>query len=396
MYNSFETPHFSQSFTILLENFMNIYSKKIIRFINEIERKIQEILAKEIGLKTTSKYFYDRAQEKAYRITVVIYNNMSMLGYFDSEFRELGFNECLMYASKEQLHNVIRHELAHYLTYIHYGDFVQAHGPEFRAICERAGWGEEVYKATAPLERVQNIATEENPLFRKIQKLMALASSTNKNEAEQAMIKSQELLVKYNIESSYIDAKENNSSDNENDEKVFLKRILGQTKENAKMRAICHILGTFLVNVVYNRSDKLIYIEISGSAVNIEVANHVAHVLDNQLDQLWFQAQEQANLKGVVAKNSFFLGLAKGYCDKVNQLKKDYQPFMTNALMVIEKQLIDMQEMIYPRLSRKKSQARHCSRSSSIGEQMGRQLHINPTINKSSGTTIGQIAYSKG
>ena len=39
-----------------------------------------------------------------------------MLGYFDSNFYELGFHECLMHSGREQLHNVIRHELAHYIN----------------------------------------------------------------------------------------------------------------------------------------------------------------------------------------------------------------------------------------------------------------------------------------
>ena len=66
---------------------------------------------------------------------------------------------------------------------------------------------------------------------------MALATSSNKNEAEQAMIKSQQLLLKHNIESKYIGG--------EDEEKVFLKRIMKQKKENAKMRSHRHYFGNF-------------------------------------------------------------------------------------------------------------------------------------------------------
>ena len=64
-----------------------------------------------------------------------------MLGYFDSNFYELGFHECLMQSSREQLSNVIRHELAHYMTFINYGEAVQPHGAEFRAFCQANGMG---------------------------------------------------------------------------------------------------------------------------------------------------------------------------------------------------------------------------------------------------------------
>jgi hypothetical protein len=134
------------------------------------------------------------------------------------------------------------------------------------------GWGEEIYKASVCLEN-ENQACEivESSIFRKVQKLMALATSSNKNEAEQAMIKSQQLLLKYNIESKYIDG--------EDDEKIFLKRIMKQKKENAKMRSIATILETFFVNVVYSRAGDFIYLEILGNAVNIEIAEYVAEVL---------------------------------------------------------------------------------------------------------------------
>ncbi len=100
-----------------------------------------------------------------------------------------------MHCSRQQLHDVIRHELAHYLTFINHGAQAPSHGAEFRALCAQMGWGEEVYKATTCLDGGRNAPDiEESGVFRKVQKLMALATSSNKNEAELAMIKSQQLL----------------------------------------------------------------------------------------------------------------------------------------------------------------------------------------------------------
>ena len=366
---------------------MIVYSKKIIRFVAEIKHTIRDVLSREICLRVEGNRFYDRRQQTSYPIKVVIHSNKSMLGYFDSNFYELGFHECLMHCSKEQLHNVIRHELAHYITFINYGGAIQPHAAEFRAFCQRMGWGEEVYMASTCLEEGENTSgIEESSVFRKIQKLMALATSSNKHEAEQAMIKSQQLLLKHNIESKYIGG--------EDDEKIFLKRIMKQKNKNAKMRSIANILETFFVSVVYNRIGDFTYLEIMGNAVNIEIAEYVANVLHCELDKLWYQAQRQANLRGTVAKNSFFIGLAKGYCNKVQALKREYNNDVTNALMVIEKKLIDAREMVYQRLSSTKSCASHCWESSAVGEQMGRQLNINPAINKSSNNTEALIAYS--
>jgi hypothetical protein len=365
---------------------MFVYSKKIILFVQEIKSTLKGILSREAHLKVAADRFYDRWHAVSYPIRIVIYNNKSMLGYFDSNFYELGFHECLMHSSQGQLHNVIRHELAHYLTFIKYGN-IQPHGAEFREICKKMGWGEEVYQATTCLDDGRKAPEmEESSIFRKVQKLMALANSSNKNEAEQAMIKSQQLLLKHNLESKYMDK--------ENDEKIFVKRILKQKRENAKMRSIAIILETFFVSPIYRRTDGFIYLEILGDGVNIEIAEHVAIVLDRELDNLWSQAQQLASLKGMIAKNSFFLGIAKGYCNKIQALKREYHAEVKNGLMVIEKKLMEAKALVYQRLSSNRSKGSYCRDSSALGEKMGSQLNINPAIKSSSNTTETLIGYS--
>lgn len=356
---------------------MIVYSKKIVRFLNEIKMMVKNILSREIGLIVTGNRFFDRPRKTSYPISIVIFNNKSMLGYFNSNFFELGFHECLMYSNKEQLHNLIRHEVAHYMTCIECGEVIQPHGPEFRAFCLKQGWGEEIYKASVCLEGGQNISDlEESSISRKIKKLMALATSSNPNEAEQAMIKSQQLLLKHNIESKYIEG--------DDEEKIVLKRIMQQKREDAKMRSIAKILETFFVNVVYSRFGGFIYLEILGSEVNIEIAEYVASFLQDELERLWKQAQAYAKLSGKIAKNSFFMGLAKGYCNKIQALKREYTSETANALMVIEKKLIDAKAMVYQRLSSSKRSSGYCLESSSLGEIMGRKLNINPAINSTS------------
>ena len=367
---------------------MFVYSKTIIRFVAEIKTTIKNILTAEVRLKCMGEYFYNRYQTKSYPISVVIYNNKAMLGYFDSHFQELGFHESLMHCSREQLHNIIRHELAHYLTFIKYGYTVLPHAVEFKDLCRQMGWDEKVHNATTSLDLGQMAAdTPEDSVLRKIKKLMALSASSHKNEAEQAMIKSQQLLLKHNLESKYIGS--------EDDEKIFMHRVIKQKKETAKMRAIAAILKTFFVSIVYNRADGFTYLEILGTAVNIEIAGYVASALDTELENLWDQAQRQALLKGSVAKTSFFLGLFKGYCDKIQALKKEYPNDTLNALVVLEKKLTNAQAMVYPRLSSKRNSFSYCQESAALGEKMGRQLNINPAVGKPSKASEARLSYSK-
>lgn len=366
---------------------MFVYSKKIVQFIEEIKEMARDILSREVRLRVGSNCFFNRQQTSMYRISVTIYNDQARLGYFDPEFSELGFHECLMHASKTHLRNVIRHELAHYITWINFKGTVPFHCSEFKTICLRMGWGEEVSSPSICQEGGQNICNiEENGILRKVQKLMALTSSSSQNEAEQAMIKAQQILLKHNIDSKYVG--------DESDEKFFLKRILKQPKKDAKMCAIARILDTFFVSTVYNRSKDFMYLDVLGDATNVEIAEYVANFLTQELDNLWNLAKKQTHLKGITAKNSFFLGIAKGYCDKIESLKRGYDQKTLTAIMVIEKTLTDATSMAYERLSYTTRKANYCLESGALGEQMGRKMNINPAIHKSSKDSGAFISHS--
>lgn len=360
---------------------MFVYSHKIHAFIEEIKSTIKAILTQEVGLKVANSRFYDKSQRTSYPISVVIFNNKPMLGYFDPSFYELGFHESLMYRPREMLYAIIRHEIAHYITFMEYGPYISSHGPEFRAFCHKMGWGETVYRATTCLEdEVENGAIEESAILRKVQKLMALASSSNAHEAEQALIKSRELLIKHQLEAHQIEGA--------SEEKVCLKRLMKQKREDAKMRAIAKIVETFFVNVVYKRGEGFIVLEILGQAAHVEIAEYVASVLTHELENLWDQTKRtHRHLKGQVARNSFFLGIARGYCQKIQALKQELNPETTRTLMVLEKQLTDAKNLVYPRLSTSYSRTQHCSQSSLLGELLGKSLNINPALRHSTNNT---------
>lgn len=344
---------------------MTFYSKKVFLFIAEIHQTIHAILSKEAGLKVARNRFYKALH--SYPINVVIYNNKSKLGYFESSFFELGFHETLMYVSKSQLHDIIRHELAHYLLFIQHGDQIQPHGTEFRTFCLSLGWGQTVFAATCCLEKEES-PIEASGVLRKVQKLMALSHSANSNEAELAMIKAQELLLKHNMDASYLESLD--------EDKVLLKRVMKQKKEDGKMRAIARILETFFVSIVYRKAAGFVCLEILGDPVNVEIAEYVAGYLSSELDMLW----KHSGLKGMIAKNSFFHGIAKGYCTKIDALKRSYDTSTAHALMVIEKKLTHAKALVYPRLTQSKSTRNHCSGSAALGEAAGKNLNINPAL----------------
>lgn len=356
---------------------MIVYSQNILRFIGVLKEEIKEILRRETSFEVHRERFSD-ARQRSYPLNVVIFNHKKSLGYFDPGFYEMGFHIQLMHASAEQRHQVIRHELAHYFTYIqHKQPDLLPHGPEFVATCVKLGWGEDVSAAGMCLDApIFGKGVEESSILRKVQKLMSLTASSNSHEAEVAMLKSQQLLLKYNLNEG--------CSGSDDGEVVVLKRILKRRKMDAQLSSIGRILNTFFVSCVYSRGGDWLYLEVSGKLSNVEIAEYVALFLEEKMPILWQAAQRDFKLKGLTARNSFLVGLAQGYCAKVKAFEREYSQETTQALMVIEKALIDAKEMIYPRLSQSRSSGKHCSKAAAIGESIGRNLNINPALTRHS------------
>ncbi len=364
---------------------MFVYSASIIRFVAEIKGVLRRLLSEEARLRCFGDRFYDRLGEKSFPIDVVIYNHRAMLGYFDPHFYELGFHESLIYADKTLLHNVIRHELAHYITFIEHGSTAQPHSAEFLAVCRQFGWGEDVFRAAVKFEPEMDASREEGGVLRKIKKLMALGSSGQAHEAEQAMLKSQQLLLKHHLDAASVESA--------GEEKIYMQRISKQKKETAKMRAIADILKTFFVSVVFHRADGFTYLEILGDLVNLEIADYVAQYLDVELDHLWEEARKRLGLKGALAKNSFFLGIARGYSRKVENLKAHYNGDTKNALIILERKMIEGTAMAYPKLCTKRSSAGYCPASHRLGEAMGRQMSIRLGLKNGMGHSAERLTY---
>lgn len=361
---------------------MIVYSMKILRFLREIKKMVADVLSEELHFRVGKDRFYAQENRFSYPIRIVIYNHRAMLGYFDPNFYELGFHECLMQSSLSQLKNVIRHEIAHYIVFIENGERDSPHGHTFKEFCKKAGWGEEVYRATSCLDGGEDLSCFlEKSILRKVQKLMALAESSSPNESEQAMIKSRQLLLKHNIELQEVQA----------EEKIVLKRVLKQKREDAKMRSIAKILSTFFIHVIFRKGKDFTCLEILGDLVNVEIGEYVAIYLEKELDSLWEKAQRNTSLKGLIAKNSFFLGVAKGYCNKIEALKKEYPADTEKALVLMEKKLFDAKNMVYPRLFSSKSHFRYCEASANLGERAGKSLQIHPAVEKSSGRKMIEL-----
>ncbi|NGX50501.1 MAG: Protein SprT [Chlamydiae bacterium] len=334
-----------------------LYSNTIFTFLKRARSLARKILSEEAALEVgRSRFLMNR---RSYPLHFVAFEHPSKLGYFQADFYEIGINKAFLFESEEKLLDLLRHELAHYLTFIEYGPHIPHHGSEFHSICKKYGWGSEVSRAVVKIER----AAQNEKILEKVRKLLSLAESPHQREAEAATLKAQELLLKYNLELK------------EECDEMLLVRILPQKRSSAKLQAISSILRSFLVHPIFNHGKGVVYLELLGERVNVEVAEYVAHFLDKKFELLWKQAKdENPKLRGLASKNSFFRGLSEGYLCKTQ--------IDSHALIKMEKQLIDISRRVYPHLTSARGLYKHNEAAAQMGQKKGKSLIIQPAVEK--------------
>jgi hypothetical protein len=374
-----------------------LYSQTILTYLTRIKFLAKEILKCEMNLQVRGERF--AIKNISYPLNFVVFEGNTRLGYFDHETFEIGINRNVLLMTKaEDLKNLLRHELAHYIIFIKFGNTVAAHGAEFRELCKTFYWGEDVFSASS--QALTEAAEEPLPLndekiLSKIRKILALTSSSNPHEAEQATIKANTLLTKYNLREIQ---SLNPSYSEEQKEDMCVKRILKKNRSSAKLSSITSILRTFYVYPVLNYGTKIVYLEVFGTKTNVSIAEYVGIFLDEELDRLWLKVKrENAQLKGLASKNSFMRGVAKGYCQKVEALQESYPSRDQKSLIILEKKLTIASEMAYPRLSHKRSSYQNCEKASRLGDKEGKRLSIHTGIDKkpSKGLIYGLVDFLK-
>ncbi len=377
-----------------------LYSQTLVGFIKRLENLAKDILEREIGcIFRKDEFFFNYGayslNSGIYRLKLVAFEHPKRLGFFDSHFKEIGINKKFLKMSLEKFPNrmlldLLRHEIAHYLTFIIHGKLVEHHGKEFHAVCQTYRWGPSVSAATTE-ESVEPLPMEgdekSDKVLSKIHKLLALANSANPHEAEQAALKSHELLLKHNLSESSAEA-----TDFPEETEHAVKRLFKEKRISAKSLAISSILRLFFVYPVTNRSDEHSYLEIFGTKSNVAIAEHVGHFLYREMDCLW-EKTRQLNpfLKGSASKNSFYRGLAQGYCSKMNSQRKSFSAGEQYALTVLESNLSKQARVAYTNLvSSQRSSVRHCETASKMGQAEGRRMHIASSIPQSRGTASSE------
>lgn len=361
---------------------MMIYDETSIAFIQRATQMLCEILAEiKIPVRDGSIIY----NNKRAPINIVVFEGKE-LGHFNHNYLQIGLNKRLIYSVKDSVvRDILRHELAHYLTRLKYGSNVQDHGIEFKKICKDCGFSERVVEATMSIEEANNekegdLVSEK--IVEKVKKLLSLAKSSNAHEAELATVKANEILLRHNIDMI-----------SEKREAIYVTRVLSTKRKNPKMTAIYSILSNFVVRTVINKGSSECCIEVSGTKTNVMLASYIAEFLDRELDRLWKEAKKEHGLSGTRSMNSFFYGIANGFNDKMKRSKTAMSESDQMALVVIDSELKELTKNIYTQLKTTYSRSTTDAKASALGRIKGNDLSIHQGVNSGNGTVLG-IGYS--
>jgi len=352
---------------------MIVFDQTSIAFIQRSQDLVREILA-DIGISFRKTRFI--FGNYTYPIKVVVFEGTD-LGFFDASYYQIGINKKLIYTAKDSvIRDVLKHELAHYLTWLEHG-IVQPHGPEFKAICRKYKFPDEVALSKMNIEKA-NLSKEgdldSERVIEKVKKLLQLAQSSNVHEAELATMKANALLLRHNLDHI-------TSND---DEPLYMDRVLLNCRKDPKMSAIYSILVHFFVRPVFSHGKGRCCIEITGTLTNVKLAVYVANFLELELENLWDVARKEYGFQGLRAKNSFFLGIAAGFDQKMKASKHDLCADDKKSLILVERNLDVKIKQIYGKLSSSRTNHNSDDRANAVGIIQGRNLSIRQGLESSS------------
>jgi hypothetical protein len=214
---------------------------------------------------------------------------------------------------------VLKHEMAHqYVSEVLGEQGESAHGPRFRAVCERLGI--DAAASGMPIPARSAAQSDQGKVAERIARLLALAESPNVHEAEAAMAAAQRLLLKHNVELRQARTAIGYAW-------KHLGAPTGRTTEADRVLSL--ILGKhFFVETIWvpiYRPDvgkRGSVLEICGSPENLEIAEYVHGYLVQTAARLWEEHKAEQGIRGNRDRRTFLAGVMGGMNDKLSREAK--------------------------------------------------------------------------
>jgi hypothetical protein len=227
--------------------------------------------------------------------------------------------------------SILRHEMAHQLmseqkTHFFRPDMQRGpHGEAFKECCRKLGVPEEFRGATINLQssvldwKKQKQSEESEKLLSRVEKLLALATSSNEHEALLAMNKVRELYAKYNIDHYLFE-------DRQQSQKKMAHLIICHKKKRIEAhqnKTAAILVEHFFVRVIFcsefdaHTGENYQALKLVGTRENVLMAEYVYYFLLQQTDALVKNLKREKKKLSRVAAKSYRLGILEGFRNKL-------------------------------------------------------------------------------
>ncbi|WP_457573917.1 SprT-like domain-containing protein [Desulfolithobacter sp.] len=315
-------------------------------------------------------------------------------GVWDPVTRSIGISVHLVASGRwDQVVQVLKHEMAHQMSTDLFGVRRLDHGEIFQRCARMIGldpvWcGADSDLASGPVFSPASATTEAGRrVLARIQKLLALAGSDNEHEAALAMQKARALQAAWNLEQI------------EECQYRSLVITTGRRRLAGHQLAIAALLADFfqvrvIVSTLYDPAvgESFKTFELLGRDENVLIAEHCYHFLENRLHVLWQQNRARFQGNALRARNSYYLGLLKGFREKLQDREQEPTGQVSageaRALQVAADARLELWvKFRFPRLARRHRRRRTVYRDSfEEGRVAGRNLTLHRTVAEHTGS----------
>jgi len=322
------------------------------------------------------RYDWENRERFGGRMTppvLVLSDSTTHLGRWHSATRLLEISRPFLLARPWlEVTSVLEHEMAH--QYV--DEFLKirgetAHGETFRRVCAERG----IDARAAGSPAASNGEGETDRVLERIRKLLALAGSPNQHEAEVAMRKAHELMLRHNIES--IGARVDRS---------YEVRHLGdpQKRGNRVEAAIAGLLSEFFfvkvirVPVYMPRLGRpgSVY-EIVGTHANVEMASHVYAFLLATAERLWSANRHDTRVRSGRDRLAYQAGVVGGFREKLLFERVDLKK--TGLVWVGDRTLDGFYRARHPHITHRRANVRWSS-AHAAGREAGRTVVLHKPV----------------
>ncbi len=245
------------------------------------------------------------------------------LGYWSGEKKEICLSRRMVTEHPwDAVCDVLYHEMAHQLAQQVLGyNTGPTHGHGFQEACYllRAN-----PKATENYQRLDEkrdngAGNTSDKIMLRVKKLLALAKSGNRHEAEAAMAKAHELILKYNIDLLA-----------QNKQRDFTSAFIGEPalrhfREEYHLTSLLidfyFVEGLWVPAYVIKRGKMGRVLEITGIRKNVKIASYVYEFIKRYVDSKWKDYNKTRKLNRY-RKTDFSVGIVEGFRFKLEKQKK--------------------------------------------------------------------------